>query len=592
MVLERKYKGVFLVFPQTPVLHCRFPALPSSPPPTSIAEPLKVQSRTSNLLEKTPSCSSSSPSEDLIYVSALSGKGKMSSAFNAQILEEKLSKLNNSQQSIETLSQWCIFHRKKAKQVVETWEKLFNSSPSDKKVPFLYLANDILQNSRRKGNEFVNEFWKVLTGALKSVYERGDSRGKHEVMRLVSIWDDRRVFGSRGRSLKDEILGKAPLPELENNGKLSDSIRIVKKDAHSLRVKLAVGGMPEKIVTAYQTVLDEHISEGTTLNKCKSTVSLVEKMEKVVDDACAQDTQKGPHVLNNLQEQETILKQCVEKLENVEASRAALILQLKDALQEQESKMELIHSHLQVAKNETEQLSNLKRRLVSPSISGPITTQSIMELNLSAQASSPSSQPFQLLTSMATSMSSTAEEHKKAAAAIAAKLTASSSSAQMLVSALSSLVAEEAASLKRPKLEAPVPVRDMCNTYFMASPGQQQQLAPNPLMPQTNHASQFAPPPPPLPPRPPPPALEQFVPTGGPMVGMPPPFSFGGNVVPPPPPLSAHPLMGMARPGAPQLPLQQQQQQQQQLQSASAGFYQSQGVGFYGQPQTAPVPRH
>lgn len=85
------------------------------------------------------------------------------------------------------LSHWCIYHRKKAKQVVETWEKLFNSSQREQRVPFLYLANDILQNSRRKGSEFVHEFWKVLPGALKVVSENGDDYGKNVATRLVSL---------------------------------------------------------------------------------------------------------------------------------------------------------------------------------------------------------------------------------------------------------------------------------------------------------------------------------------------------------------------------------------------------------------------
>lgn len=53
------------------------------------------------------------------------------------------------------------------------------------KVPLLYLANDILQNSRRKGNEFVAEFWKVLPAALKDVAMKGDDHGKKVVSRLV-----------------------------------------------------------------------------------------------------------------------------------------------------------------------------------------------------------------------------------------------------------------------------------------------------------------------------------------------------------------------------------------------------------------------
>ena len=84
------------------------------------------------------------------------------------------------------LSRWCVTHRKKAKQIIETWDKLFNSSQKEQRVSFLYLANDILQNSRRKGSEFVNEFWKVLPAALKHVYDNGDEYGKKAVTRLVS----------------------------------------------------------------------------------------------------------------------------------------------------------------------------------------------------------------------------------------------------------------------------------------------------------------------------------------------------------------------------------------------------------------------
>lgn len=86
----------------------------------------------------------------------------------------------------KALSHWCIFHRSKAERVVTTWDKQFHSLEMNQKVPLLYLANDILQNSKRKGNEFVKEFWKVLPSALKEVVEKGDDRGKKVVARLVS----------------------------------------------------------------------------------------------------------------------------------------------------------------------------------------------------------------------------------------------------------------------------------------------------------------------------------------------------------------------------------------------------------------------
>ena len=73
----------------------------------------------------------------------------------------------------------------KAKQVVETWDKQFHCSPREQRLAYLYLANDILQNSRRKGSEFVGEFWKVLPDALRDVIEHGDDFGRNAALRLV-----------------------------------------------------------------------------------------------------------------------------------------------------------------------------------------------------------------------------------------------------------------------------------------------------------------------------------------------------------------------------------------------------------------------
>lgn len=71
--------------------------------------------------------------------------------------------------------------------MVRTWDKQFHKSEVSQKVLLLYLANDILQNSKRKGNEFVTEFWKVLPAALKDLTQNGDERGKKAVTRLVRL---------------------------------------------------------------------------------------------------------------------------------------------------------------------------------------------------------------------------------------------------------------------------------------------------------------------------------------------------------------------------------------------------------------------
>ncbi|XP_062148879.1 uncharacterized protein LOC133857624 [Alnus glutinosa] len=350
----------------------------------------------------------------------------MNSVFSEQILADKLSKLNSTQQCIETLSHWCIFHRSKAELVVATWDKQFHSSQMVQKVPLLYLANDILQNSKRKGNEFVAEFWKVLPAALKDVIEKGDDHGKNVVSRLVAIWEERRVFGSRARSLKDVMLGEEVPQPLELSKKRSRSVRIVKRDSRSIRTKLSIGGTAEKIVSAFHLVLSEHPNEDAEMSKCKSAVYRVRKMEKDVDIACANaNDPKRKTLSKELEEEENILKQCIEKLNSVEASRVALVSQLKEALNEQESELENVRTQMQVAQAQAEEASNMRKWLDDEDyVSKPSASTPPIDTNAKGQ----------------TPRKSTAA----IAAEVADKLAASSSSQLIMTSVLSTFAAQEA----------------------------------------------------------------------------------------------------------------------------------------------------
>lgn len=303
---------------------------------------------------------------------------------------------------------------------------------------------------------------------------------------------------------------------------------------------------------------------------------------------------------------------------------------------------------MQVARGQIEQANSLRKRLTSPTVSGSLTANTIpaaeamriVEHSMApVQPTNTPPQPplTQPMVSFAPVKTTDEESKKAAAAAVAAKLAASTSSAQMLTSVLSSLVAEEAASLngslrptgfttslpmfspeKRPKLEKPISVSDSGNsdvgntTYF--TPLQQQTGTSMPLMspstsmqpmsqPNQVQVSFGA-----LPPLPPPPvslanpAANQYVQSAGMMVGVM-PYGYGTNTLPPPPPLPPHIAMGLARPASqspqqsqPQQPQQQQQQSQQQQQQtpATGGYYRPPGIGFFGQNHQAaapPVPR-
>ncbi|KAL5467428.1 hypothetical protein EMCRGX_G031649, partial [Ephydatia muelleri] len=109
-------------------------------------------------------------------------------------LEKKLKDLSVTVHSIQGISQWVIHHRKHAKTVVGHWYKELQSGSSNRKLTLLYLANDILQNSRKKGTEYVTEFNRVLPKAFHLVNNEKDESLSAAVSRILSVWEERKVF--------------------------------------------------------------------------------------------------------------------------------------------------------------------------------------------------------------------------------------------------------------------------------------------------------------------------------------------------------------------------------------------------------------
>lgn len=248
---------------------------------------------------------------------------------------------------------------------------------------------------------------------------------------------------------------------------------------------------------------------------------------------------------------------------------------------------------MKVVRDQIEKAAGIKKRL----------NQAAEATFPSVQQNSTTSQPTftQPSMSFAPSRASDDDNKKAAAAAMAAKLAASASSAQMLTSVLSSLVAEEAASMKgslnstgftsglpafnqdkRQKLEKPAPVSDVNNSSDMANSSfyanLQQPSTNMQNMSQANHLqAAFTSAPPPMPHSS---ANQPYGQSTGMMAGGI-PYGYGSNSLPPPPPLPPHVAMGMSMP-SPQ-PAQPQQQ-------SPPGFYRPSGMGFYGQshPSTPP----
>ncbi|KAL5729183.1 hypothetical protein ACHQM5_002165 [Ranunculus cassubicifolius] len=467
----------------------------------------------------------------------------MNGTFNGQILVDKLAKLNSSQQSIETLSHWCIFHMNNAKQVVEIWNRQFHCSPREQRLSYLYLANDILQNSRRKGGEFGAEFWKVLPGALGDVTENGDAPGKTAALRLVDIWDERKVFGSRGKLLKEGITGR----NSENTNK--------KEKASCSKLKQSVGNILEKIISSYEVVYDGPIDESSLFSKCKSAMDGIDKVDKEIGSDYSSGHLNGSEFVE-LQGQHGILRECIEHLRASESSRSTLVSHLKEALQEQEFKLGEVRAQLQVAQSQSEKAGNISQQLVNLKGGEHNNRSTEEQTTFVSAASSDLPEKEQSVPVMYTQRGPYVEDvdpRKSAAAAVAAKLAASTSSAQMLTHVLSSLASQgvidslsEYPPEKRPKHDNGSGQQHQPPLPPFPHPDLTQPKPPPPTsspLGSTMHQQQQSPVrPQQLPLQPP---STQFMPTSGPYTYSP---------LQQPPPFTSYPMGGPPHSGAPGYP--------------------------------------
>ncbi|THG02400.1 hypothetical protein TEA_001225 [Camellia sinensis var. sinensis] len=459
-----------------------------------------------------------------------------------------------------------IFLCIKAELVVATWDKQFHSSQMVQKIPLLNLANDILQNSKRKGNEFVSEFWKVLPAALKDVNGNNGDHGKNVVSRLVDIWEQRRVFGSRARSLKDLMLGEQVPPPLEFSRKRSRPVKIVKRDSRSIRTS-------------------EHSSEDGEMSKCKSAIQRVRKMDEEVDLACSKAKDPKRNTLSKeLEDEENALKQSIEKLKLVEANRVALVSQLREALHEQESELENVRTQMQVAQAQAEEASNMRKRLDDEnyvSVSKQSTT-----IPPSIDAITKAGKP-------------TKKTAADIAAEVADKLAASSSSQYIMTSVLSTFAAEEAKNAGLTKSSSASSFLPLPNNSVTNMPPQQPTAPPSNtyqsiLMPQmtlqsqtpTSQTTQYRM----LPTLSP----QQYLQLSGGFMNS---YAYGSIPPLPPPPPPPPPPPQQAHMVSPVVPLAQQAMQMSQQHSVPVpqqppappsfrplGFIQPSGMVYYGLP--------
>ncbi|CAH2058551.1 unnamed protein product, partial [Iphiclides podalirius] len=111
--------------------------------------------------------------------------------FNTLTFEKKLMHLKDTQESIQSLSSWCLKQREHHKKIVSSWLNVLKRVKVEQRLVLFYLANDVIQYSKRKNYEFVESWGLNLQKATPLVR---DEKVRPKILRIFKIWEQRSVY--------------------------------------------------------------------------------------------------------------------------------------------------------------------------------------------------------------------------------------------------------------------------------------------------------------------------------------------------------------------------------------------------------------
>ncbi|KAI5644648.1 RNA polymerase II-binding domain-containing protein [Phthorimaea operculella] len=111
--------------------------------------------------------------------------------FNPLTFEKRLTQLKDTQESIQGLSSWCLKQREHHKKIVQSWLNVLKRVKVEQRLVLFYLANDVIQYSKRKNYEFVESWGLNLQKATPLVR---DEKVRHKILRIFKIWEQRAVY--------------------------------------------------------------------------------------------------------------------------------------------------------------------------------------------------------------------------------------------------------------------------------------------------------------------------------------------------------------------------------------------------------------
>ncbi|XP_048874039.1 regulation of nuclear pre-mRNA domain-containing protein 1B-like [Brienomyrus brachyistius] len=286
------------------------------------------------------------------------------SSFSESALEKKLSELSNSQQSVQTLSLWIIHHRKHSSFIVRVWHREMKKAKTSRKLTFLYLANDVIQNSKKKGPEFTRDFETVLLDACSHVAREVDDSCKKHLERLLNIWQERSLY-------RADFIQQLRLAIEDSN---SPKHKVLEKKATKRPYRKVQEEEEEEEDDDYRAHFSPHTCDSTGPQLTEELVKALQDLENAAsgDAAVRQKIASLPQEVQDVSLLEKIVdKEAAEKLSKT-VDEACLLLaeyngrlaaELEDRRQLARMLTEYIHSQKEALTEREKKLEEYKQKL-------------------------------------------------------------------------------------------------------------------------------------------------------------------------------------------------------------------------------------
>ena len=117
-------------------------------------------------------------------------------AYTDDSVRAKLASLNETQDSVVSVAQWIMFHRRHADRTANLWLARLQEVPStSKRLNLIYLANEVVQQSRaRSKQDFLLAFEPIISEATALAYKNADANVRGKLRRVVEVWRQRNIF--------------------------------------------------------------------------------------------------------------------------------------------------------------------------------------------------------------------------------------------------------------------------------------------------------------------------------------------------------------------------------------------------------------